>query len=781
MRYALILLLCLASSAWGQEKETAAVRGKLLLADGSPAVGASVVLSLEILKTAGEGGRPAQKMPNHASASVGADGSFLLRCSAESVGIYELEASLGPEEIKSWTWIGMEAGEEKDLGSRTFAARCFVDGHLETEDGEVLVANWRIVGVHEQLTQFSGTASSHSATVDQATGRFRLGPFRQGEVTVSAKLPGQAECKSQVVTLSPSKAAYVVLKLEGQHPTERLRFTARCERFPSCRLDHTPGLDGPGLVLVDAEGNAEAKAVRSRSGVYDWEIETTGPGEYVAEVRHPAFAPLRLEGLRGGPTYKVDLEGSAALRLEVINQRGGSLLGCRATVSYPSIRGRTSRQYSSKYDPGQPGWLLDGLIPGDLRLLVVAPWGETRVKAIPDLAPGETREVRLVFIAPRAIDIVVEELDGTPAVEVPVVFGRGGAEGLYEPFSRGQNPRRKTSQLAWTDSEGRIRIEDGLAGEWTVRAFSSAFAFAELSFEHGPEGDQIRRLRLPEVGSIEGRLMTEGPFDFTVLSVYPAPTEDMGRDSLARRLGLELPVVRPDGTFRVDGVPVGPIELLILPDGGGRELANRKKALLSTEIDVQPGVQSFQALLPGPLDATLTVALRGMPGETDGLRVVALEEPTDEQDLSAVRYLELDAGFRTSDGEVRLEGLRPLVEHRFFVINEKARWIGFGQKVKALAPRKVWAVNKALQLVTHTVEVTDSHGEPLPDTEVGWACRGWSTYRCRGLTDSLGRIELTMPVGSYGLFLPGDEKSQATYFAWAAGESPETIELQEAQ
>lgn len=786
MKYAWILLMCLIPSAWGQEGANATVRGELLLADGSPAVGASVVLSLEILRSAENGGTPARTMPNHASALVGADGSFLLSCSAESVGIYELEASLGAQDIKSWTWIGMEAGEEKDLGSRTFAARCFVEGHLEAGDGEVLVTGWKVLGVHEQLTQFSGPPPSHSADVDKATGRFRLGPFRQGNVTVSAKLPGQAQCESQVVSMSPSADAYVVLRLEGSHPTDRMRFTARCDFFPSFRLDRTPGVQGagPGLVLVDADGNAQATAVRSSSGTYDWEIETSGVGEHVVEVRHPAFAPLRLEGLLGGPTYEVDLKGSAALKLEVINQRGGPLRSYGASVSYPGVRGSSTHRYSGSRDPAPAGGLLEGLIPGDLRLAVEAPWGETLLKTITGLAPGETREVRLEFMAPRTIDIAVEEPGGAPAAGVAVVFGRGGAEGLYEPFSRRQDPKRRTAQVAWTDPEGRVGIDDGLAGQWTVRAFASAFAYTELSFEHGPGPNQVRTLRLPEVGSIEGHLTAETPFDFTVLSVYPAvgeAGEEESRDRLARRLGLELPAVGADGRFRVDGVPVGKVELLILPDASGRELSLRKRALFSLELDVHPGTQSFQAPLTGPLDVTLKVALRSSQGNADGLRVAALEEPAPGQDLPAVRYLELDAGMLTSGGEVRLEGLRPVVGHRVFVTDDRARWIGFGYRIGALAPGKVWSISKPLELVTHRVEVVSPKGGFLPDTEVAWACRGWSTFRCRGVTDEFGRIELTMPAGSYGLFRPDEDEPRLSSFLWSASESPETILLPDSQ
>lgn len=653
---------------------------------------------------------------------------------------------------------------------------CYVEGHLEDGDGELLIEGWT-VSAQGEIPVGEDRRSQSTVKIDELTGQFRVGPFPEGEVRLMAWGDLEQSCSTQTLAVSEAEEAYCILKLQGPPEAQRLRLTVRCDSFPEFRLDREVEGVMAAPVLVDRAGEVVAVAKRSSTGLYDWEVAPVEVQEFAVEIRDPAFELIHVDGLHPGPKHKLELLGAASIQLDVSRDTGGTLRNYGVSVLYTSITGGRPKAISGKNDPAPVGGIVTGLVPGDLMVVVVAPWGERKMAVVEGLGPGERRRVPIEFFAPRDIELLVLDADGQPASGAEVHYVHGGSEDLYVRGRDGDRNAWMPIRSVVAGADGRVPIEGALSGPWTFRALISDFAFQDLALDLGPDTARVQTIQLPAVSVIEGRLAGDGDFDWSQVSVFPGVEGDQDPNRELRRYTSDLPTLNPDGSFRLEGVPVGPVVLDFFADGQGREPKLRKTPFHRVALDVGADGVWVEERFGGPLTASMDVTVRGPDGLYDGLRITPVELSRDRMAGPAIQTLPLDTPWFTQRGRALIEGLRPIWRHRLLVVHDEQKWIGFGREVRAIAPNDLHSISMRMNVVTQGVQFLDPNGEPLAETEIGWACRGWTTPSCRGTTDIWGILELTLPTDTYELFLADSVESGTTKLKWSSRREPMPVHM----
>ena len=123
-----------------------------------------------------------------------------------------------------------------------------------------------------------------------------------------------------------------------------------------------------------------------------------GPGLHAVEIADPLFLPWSSvveAGVEAGAELVAELEGSAALAVEVATADGAPVAGLGLRLVYPldGEAGTACTLLQPGADP-PPGGLFPGLVPGEGLVLVAEAAGHARRELeLETLLPGETRRV----------------------------------------------------------------------------------------------------------------------------------------------------------------------------------------------------------------------------------------------------------------------------------------------------------------------------------------------------------------------------------------------------
>lgn len=784
----LLGLLCAAASP-GQDPPSAIVRGRVLLADGSPALGAEVRglarrFSSHNVPSGGV------NQPGPVNVNVTANGSYTIELPANEGVLYELLFRLDGHTPKQRVWVGLKPDESKEIDIRMEAA-CFLVGHLESAAGDLLIEGWAVKGTSMIASLEHEDRVIHSVAVDPATGLFRLGPFPPGKVELQAKSSDKRLTRRLMVEAKAGAEDSVVLRVEDLEPHRALRFRAFNAQYPSIGLDRVASMGGAepgnGLVLVDREGNAVASATKRISGRDEWEIGPVELGEYSVELRHPAFQPVRLDSVSPGPLYHIDLRGTVAMELEVVDQYGSRLTHYGVLADCGRGVGLASHTFTSIGDPAPAGNRIDGLMPGDVRVVISPPWGRPKSIEVKGLRPGETRKVRIGLLAPGLLQVAVETPGGEPAPGAEVHYTRTDLKQLYTVEEREGRLMHIPKRFAVADELGIARIQHALPDDWTFRVWASPFAYTEWTETHTLGARKPVKLRLPNTGRLEGKLFYQGPFDLTNLCVFvdSAEWEDPYRDM--RRGMQDLPWVAADGSFALPGAPIGRVRLEILVGDRGPNPGFRGEPIDSRVLVTNPGTTHVTADLQDTLQASVRVVPLSTGG--DALRnvdVFVVERSAAPagalrgETRAALRELR-DSAASEGAGEFVARGLVPLREHHLLLVDKDGGWIADGGPIGGIGPSEEGYAEPLVHPVQGAVIVQDEHGQALSGVEIGWSCRGWTDPRCKGVTDPQGRLDLRLPPGTYGLYRTSQAPRRAATIRWngrSAEEPTPVVRLQ---
>lgn len=543
---AFLMSLALAALAQAQGESTCVVVGRLELPDGSPAVGASLSATAE---------SPSESFPIF-QATSGPDGQFRLELAAPPGNRYLLDGYLPGYPRLAWDLEGLVAGTTKDLGEVRIAEPCYIVGRIQDREQRACIEGWTALGVSRAEGSGGHRWREVRARPRQRTSTFRIGPFPPGPVTLSTKSLFSQNTESVTCIAKAGEVAQAVLHYNGPLVGRRITVSTSAGRYSG--FGQQP-FSGPGggrdtnldLVLLDAGGRVvdRARPVEGKRDV--WEFTDLPRQEYVLELRDRRYEPQRLEPVRPGKHYRLNLVGSAALDPRVLDASGEPVEAFGLRICYPDLGVQTHEHQIRQDGVPRPPSVILGVVPGRVLLEVTRNDGTTLRQTIGSVEPGTTREVTLRFGDERDLQGQVLYPDGSAAAGVTVEYTRGPLAGLtsgYEAWIGSKSERRRIGNIegsVQTEEDGRFVIPGLSKDQWTLRALDSPFIWASATVEH-PGTSNAVALTLPAAGVVRGQMLYPPGFDIDGLALAVSYLDRSAGDSVLSDWA-EPPQIGPDG------------------------------------------------------------------------------------------------------------------------------------------------------------------------------------------------------------------------------------------
>lgn len=757
-----------AQGVQGQEGE-ARVSGRVLLEDGSPAVGARLELVTQVSLPDGSG----RKTRSSGEVKPDSSGAFSIAFDPCLDFDCTLTANLRGYLALEWTWDEVPAGGVKALPDRRFDGGLYVTGSIVDAEGNLLIEGWRVTVTPSGIDNFRAVGRTRFVP-DPVTGIFRVGPLTPGELKLQAVGDHGLNTDTAVIQVQAGEPAHVLLRQASTSALQSIFvkvLPAKCSGL---------GLKGPfarGLgvenrtymFLVDRNGAVLAEALwlmPKTSGT--WWFTGVAPAEYSLELRHPLFEPLRVDGVSPGMMKQIQLVGSAVLEVRVLSPDGNPVPDCKAEVRY--VDGRTTR----KTYPLLPSGLtqtsaqrFQGVVPGRLVLFVTTPKGQRLREDLGLIIAGETRRVDVPIAPNQPLEVQVIDHEGRPVEGVPLVCALAG-----------EMSKTPGGALPQTDASGRCVIQNAMPGSWRIFAEPAPYGKAHQEVEHPVPGGGPVVLELSGLGSFGGQLRCHAGFDFSAVELEMR-LDDNTNHLLWRAAHLEELKVNSEGRFHLTDLPVGGAQLALWHDGFPRGGRITGKGLIHLEARITEGEQEWELDLEPLLRASCGVRLF-LDGEAQiGIRVALLNEVAMGAITSADSPVQPPSSMVPVDeyGYARVRDLDPGALHTVVAIDPVDKWAVPVGQVRTKAYGDDARIECSVELVEREVLVRSAEGKPLPNVALGWACQGMSPAGAWRTTDSEGKFMLRMPPGIYSLFRAGQDRPSPVSFVWEAGDGPLAIDL----
>ncbi|MFT7679428.1 MAG: hypothetical protein ACI8QC_003430 [Planctomycetota bacterium] len=783
----------LAMPAAAQADEPTTLSGMLELPDGTPAAGATLTIKgwgANSQRTQAFGAPKNWKDPDPVTADE--HGAFTFSFLAPRAYQFVLDADLGEYPTEGWRWSSLEPGGTKDLGTVSFREPCFVVGHIEGRDGEILVDGWRVMGRSLVRDGRERSASTLHAVPDKASGEFRIGPFPPGSVEFYTRSTIKARTGKLKVQAKPGEPVSVVLKYEGPDMRKRVVFSTYASPYYGFDLKgQSYGIreaENSNLVLLDPDGVVLQHAKHVQGTSQDWEFTDVGPGEHVVELRDPRFLSKRFDAVVASQSYRLNLVGSASLQLTVLDQEGSPLEAYGLWVGYEGVN-FSPNEYRVRSDGTRApvDGLVTGVVPGNILVELHGPGGTKLRHAVGEVAAGETREVSLRFGASVPLLGQVRDAAGKPAAGITVEYTRGAYAGLANGGSASIGSSEGVIRIGGiegslqTDEQGAFRIENLDAGPWTLRALGSPLAWATVTTKNVAESAPVQ-LVLPVMGELRGVLLFQPGFDPTKLIVRAAPADlPQAERVLLNGYRPDPTTVKADGSFHVVGLPFGQVQVTVHSQrDSGNGYSSTQQIYVSRiefELGTPPVELDLEEILPASIHVTVLVsgkAIEGVGVSSSFGGSMAGFRPGAKRRIPNGQRQALDAAGSFTLEEISLN--RPT---RVFLYGPEDTWLFGLPEVFTPTRRELIECPIELEMVERELLLLNAAGEPLPRTKFGWASYGFSLPGCKARTDQDGKATLRLPGGSYGLFRRSLESKGETAFDWAAGDGPLRVVLPE--
>ncbi len=773
------------------------VRGRVLFPDGSPARGAVVHL---VTFHDGLGENP-RKFVQAEPVEVSGTGEFAVSYVPGPGYRCVMRAEIEGHEPIRWEWSEHPAQGSKTLPAHRFQVPCFVTGSIVGPDGELHTDGW-LVGAYTEGDYFRlGILGGTLATPDPETGEFRIGPLAPGKYGIVGSLGTRAKTKTVTARIHAGEPNHVVLIYEGPKIESSISIDVQSARYsglglsgPFSGLSAREGLvDGTRsyLFLLKPDGSILTEAVQRKETVKSrWWFLDVPRGEYVAELRHPCFEPVRIEGVMTGVEKKIRLRGSAGIELEVLSSQGRPLAEYELSLRYAEQEiPMRSFEMLAAGKPAPTDGRFGAIVPGVIALSLKGAGGERQLIDLGTIEPGETRAVRAQLAATEPMEIRVIDADGKPAGGINVFTAMGGRGAVEEvedwldshvrtlPDLRSEAP----DGVVRTDSDGRAKFSAAVPGLWTLRARSGRAHATRTLIHPEPNGDPVI-LQLPAMGRLEGRLLSTEGFDWSSVEVRLWTQLENGsyRTSawLEEDQGLD-----ERGVFVVNGLAAGMvrIEIRFKAKEQGPVFDSGLRMITMQYVSIIGGLQQWELdLRPHlPVVCEATVSVDGKP--YPNARVLLLSQQRMERYAKRGKVRQVMGNEARTNGDGRAEVTKLKVDQSYtaFVIGRDETWgtaIGIVEGAVYGDPVRLTA---SLELVEREVLVRSASGDTFPETEFGWASRMMTTDRSKGLTNSESKMTLNMPRGTYALYRTDRFRPKLVAFKWQAGEGPLVIELPE--
>jgi hypothetical protein len=299
-------------------------------------------------------------------------------------------------------------------------------------------------------------------------------------------------------------------------------------------------------------------------------------GTYRVEIDDSCYLRWTRSAVSPGVAIDADLEGSAAVRLRVLDADTGEPARlCSMSVVCEDAAGASSEYPLRSVGTSPSDVTLRGLLPGTVRLRVREPDCEVRDMLLADLRPGETRKVSMTLSRGETFSgRVVRGGDRRPVADVPVSLDPYGlppsltlALPVREiPTSSAFAPH---SMRTRTDAAGSFHFDHvPIAGRWTVRAQINPWLADTrvLACDADAREREGMELELLTFQHVRVRLLAASEMNLAGWTMFARPLlPEIGRDDFMSERGLESSV-DPMGCVDLGPLPVGPVHLELWKD-----------------------------------------------------------------------------------------------------------------------------------------------------------------------------------------------------------------------
>lgn len=729
----------------------ATLRGRFLLSDGSPASGVSIKVSgwsanqERVMRY----GKP--KNWSDLQFVTKDDGTFEIEFDPPRAYQFVLDGKLAGYAEASWRWSQLPPGEVTDVGVVMLIGTGSIAGRLVDKDGDPVPGVWTIYAeTSYRQSGAGGEITQVQASVD-GNGEFSLSDLPPGPVRLEAcsRLASWIDGPTVEVRIGETTRAEFVYDVPDNR--RRIDYRRRIVVTTFSRPFHSHNNPEPGsIVLHTAAGTIAAEKIGGSS--QSWSFDDVLPGSYLIEITDPKYLPWSREGIEPGETVSARLKGSSAVSLAVHDENTGE----RVTEYALKVRFRNVNfspnifQIRELSGTEPENGVYDGLMPGDISLVVEAPGFATLEIPIDNLQPNETRTVTGEVSLGSAVRGVVRRAgsgDPVPGVTVRLTPHLEGKD-PSDPFAFSGDMSARSALKAQTreqstDQEGRFVFEAVARGQYdAVAAVNPIIRAIEKGIE--VEGASVEIvLTLPGTGYLSGRIIGPPDAEYGGISVSAVPTLDKERVRWIRN-AIPSSTLDEDGRYRLGPLPAGSATVSVVL------AATMVHGFSGSARLERPRMDIGEAYVPSGSDAEMDIDMRDrFPGT---LRVVARVDGELSPGLQIRATCETDTATWQVNGQAGPDGTALLGV--VFPGNWSLRVSTYDRAWSYEVPEQVViepgaAVQAVVDVLLYagSLSIVDAESnEPLIEHSLFLMGNGL-LRQCQ--TDDGGRLWLTLPQGTY--------------------------------
>jgi protocatechuate 3,4-dioxygenase beta subunit len=500
-------------------------------------------------------------------------------------GLYRVVAR-HPDFAPAWTTAAVERGDDA-AADLTLAAPAAIVGRLvgaadRPTAGRVLIA------------EADGSAppvsiASTLAAEAGADGRFRIEKVPPGSYVLSATAPGYGAKRAEIVVGGRQRTADVGdvalqtgLVIRGQ--VREAAGTAVAEARINAFRDRSMGEDR-------GEGRTTADGSFAIGGLRE--------GTYRLSVFAPGHAMVDREVEAGADGVDIVLETAGSLTGTVVDDRGQPVENFRVLARMPPptpaagsrVMMGPPRQESISSPDGR--FVLDEVAPGTYAVEVSAPERATSTVTNIKVSAGAATDLGRVALG--AGGIVRGSVVDTAGAPVPAAVVTAQGTGRTFGFGPAGSPE------AVTDARGLFEMRGVPTGALQLIARHPSFAEGRASVDVDPAKDPPEvRIAMLQGGRIEGRARRrDGTAVTGAVNVF-------SRRSGTNFSPTSMTPISPDGTFVVEHVAAGTVNVVLMEGSGGQLTSTKER-----EVDLLEGQTATVEFVPRDILVTGRVTRAG--------------------------------------------------------------------------------------------------------------------------------------------------------------------------
>jgi hypothetical protein len=769
----------------------AEIKGRVTLPGGAPA--ANVAIELH--------GHPANQelviqhgLPEQWQdpvSTTGADGRFSLRFDPPLAFAFTFRARAPGYATARWGWGGLDGSSAVDLGDIELVRAGTIVGRIVDAKGKVLKDGWvvnaenaadEVRSIHENDRR----AAVSSVVVDRDTGEFHIDDMPPGPTRLTAQSAIAHWFQGPTVDVRAGEIVETEIRYDGPDNDTRIVVVARTHPFFVFADDLRE-------VLLRASDGTPRHATTTPGAPHNFSFEALPPGRYSAEINDPKFVAWRRTDISPGTSVDAELKGSASVRLDIVDAKSGERVAAsRIRVRFDNANFRPNEFLILERGAHAPkDGLFDGLIPLDQTLIVSADGYADCEVSVGDLNAGEARKLRAEMTRGTRVGGRVVLGDArAPAANADIVLGDLAPDPLGRSrASAGIVTDLQQANHTTADASGRFTFTMVAPGTHTLRASVSALLTTEIEVDVVDGVDKLDLvLTLPACSSLAGRLIAPDGASFdglTVLALPPEPNAAEPRRRIARVTEAKTAVpIAADGSFRTGPLALGETRVslrlasVMLPFGFDTALASRATTIDLGVVTIAAGAETqhdfdVRAMFPGRIEVSLRVNGTSAPGT-----VIEVRDADDIKSVEGAAFADAKPSSTTN----------PLACKRYRLVARSIdqSWFFLASDVVTVKPAETAQASIDVTLAEGALQILDDNRQPARVVKKVEIRRDGDDMlqplaRATASTDSEGRLQLRLPIGSYRMFSAerpiNRDATSASFDMTASGPAPASVEF----